>query len=70
MFSRQSMQCFTDSRKDVMYDYLQRADVNWRSLQVKIARSAIEKTINNFHMQALQLDIFTLRLEAAADEGD
>jgi hypothetical protein len=31
--------------------------------------SAIEEAINNFFMQALQLDTFTLRLEAV-DEGD
>lgn len=28
MFSRKSMQSFTDAKKDVMYDYLKRENVN------------------------------------------
>jgi hypothetical protein len=36
---------------------------------VEFVMSAIEETINNFFMQALQLDVFTLRLEAV-DKGD
>ena len=36
---------------------------------VDFVMSAIEETINNFFMQALLLDTFTLRLEAG-DEGD
>ena len=36
---------------------------------VDVVMSAIEETINNFFVQALQLDTFTLRLEAE-DEGD
>jgi hypothetical protein len=37
--------------------------------QLGCLMSAIEETINNFFMQALQLDTFTLRLEAV-DEGE
>jgi len=36
---------------------------------VDFLMSAIEETIDNFFMQALQLDTFTLRLEAV-DEGE
>jgi hypothetical protein len=36
---------------------------------VDFVMSAIEEAINNFLMQALQSDTFTLRLEAV-DEGD
>jgi hypothetical protein len=36
---------------------------------VDFLMSAIEETINNFFMQAWQLDTFTLRLEAV-DEGE
>jgi hypothetical protein len=36
---------------------------------VDFVMSAIEETINNSFMQALQLDTFTLRLEAASDGG-
>lgn len=49
MFSRQSMQSFTDARKDVMYDYLQREDVNWRSLHIKTAQEVIKKHKLNHH---------------------
>ena len=57
MFSRQSMQCFTDSKKDVMYDYLQREDVNWRSLHVKIAQQVVkEHKLNNCETKALVAD--------------
>jgi hypothetical protein len=57
MFSRQSMQCFSDARKDVMYDYLQRQDVNWRSLHVKIARQVVnEHKLNRCETKAFVAD--------------
>ena len=57
MFSRQSMQCFTDSRKDVMYDFLQREDVNWRSLHVKIAQKVVkEHKLNDCETKAFVAD--------------
>ena len=57
MFSRQSMQCFTDSKKDVMYDYLQREDVNWRSLHVKIAQQVVkEHKLNSCETKAFVVD--------------
>jgi len=57
MFSRQSLQCFTDSRKDVMYDYLQREDVIWRSLHVKIAQQVVkEHKLNKCETKALVAD--------------
>lgn len=41
MFSRQSLQCFSDARKDVLYDYLKREDVNWRRLHGQVARQVV-----------------------------
>ncbi|SFI33867.1 hypothetical protein [Nitrosomonas sp. Nm34] len=32
------MQSFSDARKDFIYDYLKREDVNWRRLHYQIAR--------------------------------
>ena len=57
MFSRQSMQCFTDSRKDVMYDFLQREDINWRSLHSKIAQKVVkEHKLNKCETKAFVAD--------------
>jgi len=51
------MQCFTDSKKDVMYNYLQREDVNWRSLHIKIAQQVVkEYKLNHFETKALVAD--------------
>jgi hypothetical protein len=38
VFSRDALQGFADARKDVIYDYLKREDVNWRSLHTQMAR--------------------------------
>lgn len=38
MFSRDSLQSFADARKDVIYDFLKREDVNWRGLHIQVAR--------------------------------
>ena len=57
MFSRKSMQSFTDARKDVMYDYLKREDVNWRRLHYQIARQVvIEHKLIGHELRALVLD--------------
>ena len=51
------MQCFTVSKKDVMYDYLQREDVNWRSLHVKIAQQVVkDHKLNNCETKAFVAD--------------
>ncbi|MDD5323242.1 MAG: hypothetical protein PHD43_22050 [Methylococcales bacterium] len=40
-----------------MYDYLQREDVNWRSLHVKIAQQVVkEYKLNNCETKALVAD--------------
>jgi hypothetical protein len=38
MISRKTMKSFSDARKDFIYDYLKREDVNWRRLHYQIAR--------------------------------
>lgn len=38
LFSRQSLQGFTEARKDVAYDFLKREDVNWRGFHTQVAR--------------------------------
>ncbi len=38
MFSRSSLQGFADARKDVIYDFLKREDVNWRGFHTQVAR--------------------------------
>ena len=37
-FSRDALQGFADARKDALYDFLKREDVNWRSLHQQVAR--------------------------------
>ena len=38
LFSRDALQGFADARKDALYDFLKREDVNWRSLHFQVAR--------------------------------
>lgn len=38
LFSRQALGTFTAARKDTMYDLLKREDINWRELNVQIAK--------------------------------
>ncbi|MCH9659867.1 MAG: transposase [Bacteroidetes bacterium] len=57
MFSRKSMQSFTDAKKDVMYDYLKREDVNWRRFHCQVARQAVmEHDLNKHEIKAFVLD--------------
>ena len=42
MFSRESLQSFADARKDVMYDFLKREDVNWRGFHMQTARKVYQ----------------------------
>ncbi len=39
VFSRQSLETFSDAKKDVMYDLLKREDVDWRGLNLKMAKT-------------------------------
>jgi hypothetical protein len=57
MFSREAMQSFTDAKKDVMYDYLKREDVNWRRLHCHIAQQVVmEHKLNTQTVKAFVLD--------------
>jgi hypothetical protein len=57
MFSRQSMQCFTDSRKDVMYDFLQREDINWRVFHAHVAQKVVSShKLNDSEVKAFVVD--------------
>lgn len=57
MFSREAMQSFTDAKKDVMYDYLKREDVNWRRLHCQVAQQVVkEHQLNAQAIKAFVLD--------------
>jgi hypothetical protein len=57
MFSRKSMQSFTDAKKDVMYDYLKREDVNWRRFHCQVARQVfMQHDLNKHEIKAFVLD--------------
>ncbi|MCK5477391.1 MAG: transposase [Methylococcales bacterium] len=57
MFSREAMQSFTDAKKDVMYDYLKREDVNWRRLHCQVAQQVVmEHKLNTQTIKAFVLD--------------
>lgn len=57
LFSREAMQSFTDAKKDVMYDYLKREDVNWRRLHCHVAQQVVmEHKINTQTVKAFVLD--------------
>jgi len=57
MFSRDAMQSFTDAKKDVMYDYLKREDVNWRRLHCQVAQQVVmEHKLNTQTIKAFVLD--------------
>ncbi len=44
MFSRESLQSFSSARKDALYDLLKREDVNWRRLNILMAKRVIKAT--------------------------
>lgn len=46
MFSRESLLSFSAARKDALYDFLNREDVNWRQLQLLTAKKVIHATDN------------------------
>jgi hypothetical protein len=47
MFSRESLLSFSAARKDALYDFLNREDVNWRQLQLLTAKKVIRATDNS-----------------------
>jgi DDE superfamily endonuclease len=57
MFSREAMQSFTASKKDIMYDYLKREDVNWRRLHCQVAQQVVmDHKLNAQEIKAFVLD--------------
>ena len=56
VFSREALQGFADARKDVIYDYLKREDVNWRLLHTQIAR----KVFQDHRLQDCELKAFVV----------
>jgi len=43
MFARESLQTFSQARKDALYDVMNREDLNWRQLHFQVAKEAIRK---------------------------
>lgn len=44
MFARESLQSFSAAKKDALYDLLNREELNWRRLQLLIAKKVINET--------------------------
>ncbi len=42
LFSRTAMQTFTKSKKDIIYDYIKKEDVNWRGLNLQSAKKVYQ----------------------------
>lgn len=56
LFTRDSLQGFSDARKDVMYDFLKREDTNWRGLHLQIAR----KVYQDHHLKESRIKAFVV----------
>ena len=57
MFSRDSLQGFADARKDVIYDFLKREDINWRGLHWQIAKKTyVQHQLNQCQIKAFVVD--------------
>jgi len=56
LFSRDSLQGFADAQKDVIYDFLKREDINWRSLHQQIA----QKMYKHHHLHQCQIKAFVV----------
>jgi hypothetical protein len=55
MFSRDSLQSFSATKKDALYDWLKREDLNWRMLQLQTAKKVIVAT-DNSRLRAFVVD--------------
>ena len=55
MFSKDSLQSFSATKKDALYDLLNREDLNWRKLQLLTARKVI-KSIDSSALRAFVVD--------------
>ena len=57
MFSRKALGMFSRAKKDVMYDLLKRADVNWRVLNLQAAKGVYQQnTLGQSRIRAFVLD--------------
>ena len=56
LFSRDSLQGFADAKKDVIYDFLKREDVNWRGLHWQIA----QKTYKHHRLDECEIKAFVV----------
>jgi len=57
VFARQSLQVFSAAKKDVMYDLLKREDIDWRNLNIGVAKTIYQqKDISMSHIKAYVLD--------------
>ena len=57
MFSRKALWMFSRAKKDVMYDLLKRADVNWRVLNLQAAKGVYQQnTLGQSRIRAFVLD--------------
>lgn len=57
MFSRKALGTFSRAKKDVMYDLLKREDVNWRVLNLQIAKGVYQQhTLGQSRIRAFVLD--------------
>ena len=57
MFSRESILTFSQARKDVMYDFLKREDLNWRTLHAQTAKQIYNQhQLDKSKFRALVLD--------------
>ena len=52
MFRRQSMQQFFQARKDAVYEFFKRQDLNWRGLNYRVARAVYQR--GGFEHSSLQ----------------
>ena len=57
LFSRDALQGFANARKDVMYDFIKREDLNWRGFHTQIARKVYqEHNLKDCKLKAFVVD--------------
>ena len=57
VFARQSLQVFSTAKKDVMYDLLKREDIDWRNLNIGVAKTIYQKRdVSSSRIKAYVLD--------------
>lgn len=57
LFARDSLQGFADVRKDVIYDFLKREDVNWRGFHCQVARKIYQHhSLKDSRLKAFVVD--------------